>query len=103
MAKAKVKERQFNPAEYAYPVCREQHVWKPYDGTVDEKAKVAYRVQVCDNCPTKKHSVISLRNADYGQLDSTRYSYPEDYQVPGGLDKRDKGRLRARNFFEELG
>lgn len=101
---AKKKSNAFSAAEYAYPVCREQHVWKPYDGTIDEKAKLAYRVQVCENCPTKKHSVISLRTADYGQFDRTsRYSYPEDYQVTGGLTKGDKGRLRARNFFEELG
>lgn len=98
------KKSTFDPSSYAYPVCREQHVWKPYDGTIDEKTKLAYRVQVCENCPTKKHSVISLRNADYGQLDrSSRYSYPEDYQVAGGLDRAGKGRLRARNFFEELG
>lgn len=94
--------KKFNVNGYAYPECREQHVWTPYDGTIDEKQKVAFRVQKCANCPTKRHQVLSMRQADYGQTIRSHYLYPDDYRVPGGLDKYDKGRLRMRNFLEEI-
>lgn len=88
---------------YPYTECREQHVWKPYDGSMDHKAGLAFRVQKCANCPTKRHSILSLRKSDYGQLvRPSYYHYPVDYKVEGGLDKADRGHLRMHNFLQEL-
>ena len=97
MAKTK-----FDAASYPYPECREQHVWTPYDGTIDQKDKLAYRTQKCANCPTKKHSVISMRALNYGETVCASYVYPPDYKVEGGLDKRDRGAIRMANFLHEL-
>ncbi len=89
--------------DYPYTECREQHVWKPYDGTIDNRAKLAYRVQKCANCPTKRHSVLSLRAEDYGQLvKPSRYNWPSDYRVEGGLDRADLGHIRMANFLREV-
>ena len=95
--------KRMNIESYPYAECREQHVWRPFDGALDHKAQVAYRVQKCAHCPTKKHSTFSLRKTDYGQLlESSRYSYPSDYRVQGGLDKADRGHIRMFNFLREI-
>lgn len=100
--KAKLK---FDPSTYEYPECREQHIWRPYDGTVDEKAHRAYRVQKCRGCGTKRYSTLYYQvspELDGQHVKSPTYSYPEDYQVEGGMDRLDRGRLRIHNFLEEL-
>jgi hypothetical protein len=102
MAKKKATE-QFDAQTYAYPSCRMQHRWRFYDGSIDSKTKLAYQVDRCERCETKKHFIISMRSLTYGQLHKpASYAYPTDYQVPDGLDKADKGKLRMRNFFAEL-
>jgi hypothetical protein len=94
---------EFDPQTYAYPRCRMQHQWKFYDGSIDSKTKLAHQVDKCTRCDTRRHFTISMRSLTYGQLfKGTTYSYPGDYQVPHGLDKSDKGKLRMRNFFTEL-
>jgi hypothetical protein len=104
MAKASTAKKKFNPKTYPYPECREQHTWKPYDGTIDDKAQRAYRVQRCRFCGTKRHSVLSTHPDNAGQLvKPSTYVYPDDYQVEGGLDKRDRGLIRFHNFLEEMG
>jgi hypothetical protein len=100
---AKGEKKKLDVEAYPYPECREQHVWNPYDGAIDEKAKMAFRVQKCGNCPTKRHQVLSMRTADYGQTVRSHYVYPDDYQIKGGVDRSDRGRLRMRNFLEEIG
>jgi hypothetical protein len=88
---------------YPYTECREQHVWQPYDGVLDHKAGLAFRVQKCAHCPTRKHSVYSLRKADYGQMvHASHYSYPKDYRIAGGMDKADRGYIRMHNFLQEV-
>ena len=99
----KVKKAKVDISKYPYTDCREQHVWRPYDGALDNKRMVAYRVQKCANCDTKRHSILSLRAADYGQLvKASSYRYPDDYQVPGGLDRFDRGQIRMHNFLAEI-
>ena len=101
--KKKPLPKRLDIESYPYTECREQHVWTPYDGALDQKAGLAFRVQKCQNCPTRKHSTISLRKVDYGQLvHPTHYSYPKDYRVVGGLDKADRGHIRMHNFLQEI-
>lgn len=103
MAAKPKKVNKFNPATYAYPECRERHEWSFYDGTVEERTKLAYQTDRCPTCGTKRHTVISMRTGDYGQLAKPRsYDHPEDYHITGGLDRSGKGRLRMRNFFDRL-
>lgn len=97
-----MKTPPFDINTYPYSVCREQHHWQPYDGAIDDETKLAYRVQRCQNCPTMKHSVISMRPTTYGQLVRTHYAYPQDYRVQGGISLADRGKLRVRNFLAEL-
>lgn len=97
------KSATFSVDSYPYVECREQHHWQPYDGAVDAKAKLAYRVQKCANCPTKKHSTLSMRAVDYGQTVRSYYHYPTDYRVPGGMDTAVRGQIRMHNFLIELG
>lgn len=92
----------FDPAFYPYPECREQHIWLPYDGTLDHKNKVAERIQKCMNCPTKRYQLLSLKESNKGQTIKSNYGYPTDYQVKGGLTKADKGLIRLHNFMEEI-
>ena len=89
--------------EYPYAECRDQrHHWKPFDAVLDYKEGIAYRIQQCGNCPTKKHSLLSLRKTNYGELlGHVRYSYPRNYFIPGGLDKRDLGQMRMHNVLRE--
>lgn len=87
---------------YPYTDCREQHVWRPYDGTVDNKAGVAYRVQKCAHCPTKKHTILSLHKTDYGQVIRSYYNYPTDYRVEGGMNAADRGLIRMHNFLRDI-
>lgn len=88
---------------YPYTECREQHIWQPYDGVLDHKVGLAFRVQKCANCPTRKHSMYSLRKSDYGQMvKPSHYSYPKDYRIEGGLDKADRGHIRMHNFLLEI-
>lgn len=96
--------KKFSSDGYAYPHCRaDQHVWTPYDGSIDEKAKLAFRVQKCANCPTKRKTILSMRPSDFGQLvKSSTYSYPQDYKIAGGAGRDIKGQLRMRNFFDEI-
>lgn len=96
------KKTNLDVEAYPYPTCREQHHWLPYDGDIDTKVKVAHRVQKCGNCPTMKYSVISMRPANYGQLLTSRYRYPTDYRIVGGLDVAGRGQLRMVNFLAEL-
>ena len=92
-----------NPDDYPYAQCRDQrHHWAPYDAVIDRKQGVAYRVQKCALCPTKKHSVLSLRKMNYGEVvGHPTYSYPKDYQVKGGMTKADLGRIRIHNVLLE--
>ena len=63
---------------------------------------MAYRVQKCALCPTKKHSVLSMRKANYGEVvGHAHYTYPKDYQVKGGMTKADLGRIRIWNVLRE--
>ena len=104
MAQAKKsKHVPIDPDTYPYDACRDQrHHWAPYDAVLDTKVGVAYRVQKCNNCSTKKHSVLSLKKASYGEVvGSPRYQYPGDYQVKGGLDKYDLGQIRMHNVIAE--
>lgn len=95
--------KSFNPNTYPYSKCRESHEWKFYDGTIDQKTGVGYRVQKCDNCDTKRYAYLSARPADRGQyVRKPRYKYPEDYKVEGGLDRVDLGRVRMHNFLSDL-
>lgn len=89
---------------YPYPECRgEHHDWQPYDGRIDEKARRCYRVQRCPNCTTKKKSILSLRDSDYGLLvKPATYDWPKDYRVPGGVDRRDLGRMRMPHILAEI-
>lgn len=95
--------KRINIEAYPYVECREQHKWLFYDGVQNYKVGIAFRTQKCANCPTKRHSQLSLRKADRGQLvKPSTYSYPDDYQVPGGLDKADRGLIRMHNFLAEI-
>lgn len=93
----------FDAETYAYPLCREQHQWTPHDGGIDNKAKLAFRIQKCAHCPTKKHTIISLRASNRGQILKSRMQYPSDYLVKGGLDRSDRGAIRLHNFLAEIG
>jgi len=96
-------QKKFDVGNYPYTLCREQHVWTPYDAAIDQKAKVGYRIQKCAHCPTKKHSIVSLRAGDQGALlKPARYSYPRDYRVAGGISRDTKGAIRAYNFLQEF-
>lgn len=101
--KKKAKHVPVKPDDYPYVQCRDQrHHWAPYDAVIDHKAGVAYRVQKCALCPTKKHSVLSLRKMSYGEVvGHPHYTYPKDYQVKGGMTKADLGRIRAHNVLLE--
>lgn len=101
---AKGTPKKFNADAYPYPECRGGvHIWRFYDGTIEDKSKLAYQVDKCETCPTKRYTVLSMRPATAGELFKPRtYSYPDDYHVEGGLDKSDKGKLRLRNFFDNL-
>lgn len=96
MAKAK-----FNILLYPYPECREQHIWRFYDGSIDEKAQLGYKVQKCENCPSKRHLVISMVTGKR-VTKNFRYDKPEDYAIPGGITANDKAKLVLRNFLEDL-
>jgi hypothetical protein len=76
-AKKKTDQHKFDVKSYPYTICREQHVWEPYDGVIDNKAKLGYRIQKCAHCPTKRHTIISLRIGDYGDTLSSSYRYPQ--------------------------
>lgn len=102
MAK-KTSAGNFDVKSYPYLDCREQHIWKPFDGAVDNKLKIAHRVQQCANCEMKRHQVLSMRATDYGKVISRQYRAPEGYYVPGGLDWRDLGEIRMHNFLAEIG
>jgi hypothetical protein len=102
---AEKKTKKFDVGTYPYTHCREQHVWEPYDGAIDKKAKRGYRIQRCVNCPTKKHSVINLDPKDYenyGRTVSNSYRYPTDYHITGGIASRERGLIRVHNFMAEL-
>ena len=103
--KAASKKTTVNPGDYPYVLCRDQrHHWAPYDAVIDHKQGVAYRVQKCALCPTKKHSVLSMRKANYGEVvGHPRYQYPTGYQVKGGMTKADLGRIRIHNILLEAG
>lgn len=89
--------------DYPYTKCREQHVWMPYDGRLDERTKIAYRIQICGFCPTLRKSQLSLREADKGRLiKSSTYRYPKDYRIVGGLAASDRDKMRFANFLDEL-
>lgn len=92
----------FDVNTYPYLDCREQHVWEPYDGVIDKQAKLAYRIQKCAHCPMRRHTLISMRAHDYGDVVSRSYRPPKDYRIPGGLDHRDRGRIRMANFLREI-
>jgi hypothetical protein len=94
--------KKFNPVTYPYARCREQHVWEFHDGAIDQKNKLAYRIQKCANCPTRRHTIFSTRPGAEGEIESRTYRYPTDYQVKGGLDRFDLGRVRYHNFLQEL-
>jgi hypothetical protein len=93
----------FDAAAYPYPECREQHVWKPYDGTIDKVNKVSERIQKCAQCPTKRYTTLSMKPSTYGQIERSSYKYPNDYQVKGGLTISDRGVIRMFNFLDEVG
>jgi hypothetical protein len=92
-----------NLADYPYPECREKHDFQPWDGRLDERRKIAYRVQRCPRCTTLKKSQLSMRVSDYGMLiKHPAYVYPKDYRVPGGMDAHDLGQLRMVTFMGEM-
>jgi hypothetical protein len=92
----------FSVKAYPYPICREQHKWVPHDGVIDHQKKLGYRIQRCENCPTKRHTIISLRVTDYGDTLSSSYRYPKDYRIVGGITSGQRGQIRAHNFLAEL-
>ena len=92
----------FDVKTYPYLDCREQHIWGHYDGSIDNKTKVAYRIQKCANCDMKRVQVLSMRVTDYGKVIKRNYQAPEGYYVPGGLDWRDLGQIRMHNFLAEI-
>lgn len=108
MAKAKAKSGEltaanFDPDKYQYNNCREQHHWQPYDGRIDNKAKIAHRVQRCDGCGMKKHSQLSLYPEDYGQhIKSPVYTPPPGYRIAGGIGTFERGLIRVHNFMVEV-
>lgn len=92
----------FDVRSYSYNQCREQHIWLPHEALIDHKAKVGIRVQRCNNCGTKKHSVISLKAGDRGTaVRHPFYTYPSDYRVPGGVSRDVRGAIKAYNFLSE--
>jgi len=101
-SKASPPQGAFDPAKYQYTECREQHQWRPYDGTIDNKAKIAFRVQKCANCTMRKYSQISLYPNDYGQLISSYYKQPPGYRIPGGIGTQERGLIRVHNFMNEI-
>lgn len=92
----------FDVQSYPYLDCREQHVWVPYNAVIDEKKKLGFRIQKCANCPTKRHTIISLRVANYGDTLSSSYRYPKDYRIEGGITGRERSLIRAHNFLGQL-
>jgi hypothetical protein len=94
----------FHPENYAYPHCREQHVWQPYDAVIDKKLKKGFRIRVCKVCTMKVHTVIDLDpvSLDYGRVIERHYHYPRDYQIKGGINWHDRGLLVVQNFMNEL-
>lgn len=106
MAKGKETELSaatFTPEKYQYNNCREQHIWRPYDGRIDNKAKIAYRVQVCANCGMKKRSQLSLYKEDLGQLiKSASYKQPPGYRIAGGIGAEERGLIRVHNFMADV-
>lgn len=101
--KKKPAEHKFNVESYPYTICREQHVWVPYDAVIDNVKKLGYRIQRCDNCPTKRQTIISLRVSNGGATLSTSYRYPDDYRIPGGVTPAERGQIRLYNFLAEAG
>lgn len=101
--KKQTRDSVFDPATYEYADCREQHIWQHYDGTLVPKEKIAYQVQKCANCTTKRKRILSIRTGEVGKVLSRSYKYVEGYSVPGGLDWRDLGEIRMRNFLAQLG
>jgi hypothetical protein len=92
----------FDPEKYQYTECREQHHWVPYDGAIDVKAQIAFRVQRCSNCTMRKYTQISLYPKDYGQLLSSYYKQPPGYRIPGGIGPAERGQIRVHNFMAEV-
>lgn len=104
MAKAIARE-EFDPKSYAFPECRDGHEWKFYDGAVDDATKVGYQTDKCKRCGTKRHSTINIneKSKNFGLLIASRgYVYPEGYNVTGGLDRFDKGKLRGGVFLSRI-
>lgn len=108
MAKSKPKSDElstltFDPNKYQYNNCREQHHWQPYDGRIDNKAKIAFRTQVCSGCGMKKSSQLSLYPEDYGQLiKSAVYTPPPGYRIAGGIGSHERGLIRVHNFMSDI-
>jgi hypothetical protein len=91
----------FSPEIYPYVECREQHVWKPYDVVIKQKAQIIFRIQVCHNCGMKKHTQISLHPLDRGQLIKSYYAAPSGYRIPGGIGVEERGAIRLFNVMGE--
>ena len=104
MAKKSKADSSFDPADYEFTDCREQHVgWRHYDSSVDENGKVGYRVQKCEGCGTKRYRSIILIGSKRGEpFAATRYVYPPGYRVPGGLDPADRRMIRVHNFWRDV-
>lgn len=94
----------FDIKTYAYTDCREQHVWKPYDGHIDKKNKLGIQVQRCNQCGMKRRRVLDISSTakPYGKVLSRTYIAPVDYYVKGGLSAGELGQIRVRNFIEAL-
>lgn len=95
------KEAPFSAETYPYTECREQHHWKPYDVTIDKKAQIVFRIQQCANCTMKKHTQLSIHNADYGQIIRAYYAQPPGYRIPGGITLDERGAIRMHNVLGE--
>lgn len=102
MATKKKHGTDFSVATYQYLDCREQHIWKHYDGTLVPKERIAYQVQKCAQCGMKRNRVLSTRTGEVGKVLRRSYRAPSDYYVPGGLDWRDLGEIRMHNFLDSL-
>jgi hypothetical protein len=94
----------FDPAAYAFPGCREQHIWKPRGAVHDLKAKKGFRIRECENCGMKVHTILQLDPAspDYGRTIDRRYSPPKGYKIKGGIDWHDRALLMAQIFMGEV-
>lgn len=81
------------PAEYIE--CRTlAHAWIYTEVQRDGRDYVQGRE--CVRCRTRKW----VRLSRFGEIKTSWYAYPRDYQVDGGVTQRDRNRMRIRAIEE---